>query len=223
LKGLAYDPYVQQDYVDTPANDFWTLNVTRGSNISALQIVFLADGTVDLSRTDPGNLTEANTIIPAGTNNVTFWQTVNWLYVSLYWTTLIDYGQYVPWLINTTTGYGFYAPSTNNIFLNTTLLQSYSSFYNTKLSHFLNGYAIPEFTDLLVDPGVPIPTTFFQSYSCTKLVPKATLTIIITLAVGCYTFILGGYGFAKFVLAWWHKRRYKAQGLFTHCFISIWC
>jgi len=220
LKGLAYDPNVRQTYVNAPAYDFWTLNVTRGSNITALQIVFLADGTVDLTRTDPRNLAEANTIIPAGTNNVTFWQTVNWLYVSLYWTTLIDFGQYVPWLINTTTGYGYLAPPTNNIFLNNTLLQLYSNFYNTELSPFLGGYSltIPEYTDLLIDPGVPIPTTFFQSYSCSKLVPKSTLTIIITLAVGCYTFIWGGYGFAKFVIASCHKRRYKAHGLFTHCY-----
>lgn len=213
MEGEVFNSFIEQEFegLNTPAYDFWVLNITRGSDVNPLQIVFLANGSVDLTRTDPKNLTEANTIIPSGSDNVTFWQTVNWLYVSLYWTTLIDFGQYSPYLVNGTTNIGFYPPATNNLFLNSTLLQSYYSFYNTSLAPFLDGYAlsIPQYV-----PPKPVyfPTTFLQSYTCSKLAPRSPLTLFISVIVGCYTFIVGGYGFAKFVVAFFYKHRHKGQG-----------
>jgi len=147
---------------NSPANDFWILNVTLATDKTPRQIVFLPDGDIDLTRTNLSDLKDANSIVPSDTTKTRFWQTVNWLFVTLYWTSLIDVGRnrplYLPPSNNTV---GQFLPSTNNIFLNETLLYSFYNFHYTSLRSFVAkesisslGYSSPE----------GFPTVFLQSY-----------------------------------------------------------
>lgn len=157
-----------------------------------------------MDRTDPGDLTLANKIIPQGIDYMTFWATVNWLFVSLYWTSLIDFGQYQPYQTD-----GEVLLSTNNIFSNNTLLRSYVDFYNAHLIPYSGNISLsPLNYETILDP---FPTVFLQSYSCTQLTPKSPLTVIVAVVIGCYAFIFGGYSFIKFILAMWYRHRHESQ------------
>ena len=160
-----------------------------------------------MQRTNPKDLATANAIIPSGSNNVTFWATVNWFFVSFYWTSLADVGQYAPYNPFT----DFYTSPLNNIFVNKTLLDSYINFFETELSPYDCFSEISAYNYEILAP-YPFPTTLLQSYSCTQITLKPRLTLLLSIVVGCYTFIVGGYGVAKFVVDWWYQYRNGPQG-----------
>jgi len=146
---------------NSPANDFWILNVTLATDKTPRQIVFRPDGDIDLTRTNLTDLEDANSIVPSDTTKTRFRETVNWLFVTLYWTSLIDVGRNRPYLPPSNNTVGQFLPSTNNIFLNETLLHSFYNFYYTSLRPFAAkesisslGYSVPE----------GFPTVFLQSY-----------------------------------------------------------
>jgi len=62
---------------NSPANDFWILNVTLATDKIPGQIVFRPDGDIDLTRTNLTDLKDANSIVPSDTTKTRFWRTVS--------------------------------------------------------------------------------------------------------------------------------------------------
>src|SRR5271163_4134584 len=111
-----------------------------------MKITFLPTGKVDTTLTPTSNLTLANAILSPTIQTITnlaanrripnfdFWELMNWMFVSHYWTLLLDFGQVAPstFLYDASgnlVNYGpvQYAP-TNNIFVNETLFETYSTY-----------------------------------------------------------------------------------------------
>lgn len=104
----VYGPSPNGTSSNTPANDYWTLELSYASNtgptLQFLYIAFLPNGSVDTLHTPAGHLENAtNLLAPTITylqsttsTKFDFWQMINWLYVTLYWTMLADLGQAVP-------------------------------------------------------------------------------------------------------------------------------
>ena len=110
--------------------------LTRGILIEVNSyITFLANGSIDKNRTLQADLDRANSFLsPAISNlhvqlNLTsfdFWEVINWLYVSYYWIVLADFGQTAPTIYYDNNTLAAQLTSTNNIFVNPTLLQNIS-------------------------------------------------------------------------------------------------
>jgi hypothetical protein len=149
-----------------------------------------------------------------------FWRIINWLFVSIYWTILADLGQAAPTIYFPTPQgpYNFSSatdyPTTNNIFVNTTLYDIYASYLENTILPLLNspGQAIPPVTT-----GTPItlPTmTFIQSYSCTRRQLKKGISFLIAVVVADYALIIGGYSLAILIAGTIQKYR-RRDGKFS--------
>jgi len=136
-----------------------------------------------------------------------FWEVINWLFVTFYWTILADLGQVVPttYPIDRNNQLMFSSPSdylpTNNIFINETLYQLYSSFLQP---------LEPSVPPLNVTIGAGLPTMkFIKSYSCTQRQLKPPINFIISVVVADYALIMGGYSFALLIAGGIQKHRRK--------------
>jgi hypothetical protein len=220
---LAYDslsPY----YFNTPANDTWTLNVFQISNTQPIRLTFsVSTGQIDTTLTSTGDLSQAAALLPASfsANNITtFWSTINWLYVSLYWTVLYDFRQttpfYYPQLSHPGADLFSYAqelPSTNNIFTNPGIFDTYNTFLRT----------LPNIASLGLDDFAPLTSTpnnilqpkenvtFLINYDCQELVQKSAASIVQAVLVGTFVFVQALYGGIALALGWYYKQR--DQGL----------
>lgn len=223
--------------LNTPANDFWTLEISytpnTGPTLQSLYIAFLPNGSVDTIHTPAGHLENATNLLAptitylrsTTTTKFDFWQLINWLYVSLYWTMLADLGQAVPttYPVNQLGAFNFSAPvdslPTNNIFINTTLYEIYGSYLQNTVLPILQipNQPIPPVTN---GTEVTLPDmTFIKSYSCTRRQIKSTINFIISVVVADYALIIGGYTLAIFVAGSISKyRRREGNGLPLHRF-----
>jgi hypothetical protein len=144
------------------------------------------------------------------TEIATFWKTINWIYVSLFWTCLYDFGQVNPTLYNTSDQNFPFAnatslPSTNNIFINPALFQTYGSFLQTTILPILNN-SPPNFNP--VDEGnqlQPTNCTFLRSYSCRELQRKRLISVIQQILVADYVLAHGSYLLICKLLGYYYK------------------
>lgn len=125
----------------------------------------------------------------------TFWKAINWVYVSLFWTSLYDLGQTSSTVYWTNTIFLLNAtalPSTNNIFVNPGLFSEYSSFLQNEIAPRLN-YTLqfkPVTNENLAEP---VNTTLVRSYSCVQRKQKDPIAIAVSILVANYSLIVGAY------------------------------
>lgn len=202
-------------FANTPANDYWTLEISYTPNAGPpqqyLHIAFLPNGSLDLIHTSSSDLEVTNKLLAPTmaylqVTPLQFWEVVNWLFVTFYWTILADLGQAVPttYPIDLNGEYVFSSPSTylptNNIFINETLYQIYSSFLHPTGD-------VPSLNRTI---GAGLPNmTFIKSYSCTQRQLKSPINFIISVAVANYALIMGGYSFAILIAGSIQKHRRK--------------
>ena len=211
--GLAVDPILSQ--INTPANDTWNLNIYRLDNTQPIPLTFsVSTGTIDTTKTSAGDLNNANALLPSTftpANITNFWSTINWLYVSLYWTILYDFGQISPTYYPQTfhgnpSIYAQTLPSTNNIFTNPSLFNTYSSFLNT----------LPGIAAWDIGPFAPLSPsntlqqinniTFQQNYECQQLRQKSPASVVQAVLIGVYVLVHAVYAALALALGWWYKR-----------------
>jgi hypothetical protein len=205
---------------NSPANNDWTLDVYRFDNSQVIPITFLATGNVDLNKTSTTAISDANSILPstlttAETEN--FWRLINWIFVSLYWTVLYDVGAVSPTIYPDSSSWWVAStlPSTNNIFVNSTLFNIYSTFYNSSAANdSLSEDTLPRFQP--VGQGnqlTPVDTTFWRSYACTQRQPKQPVSYAQQLLVGLCSLVPTGLSIFAFFLTLYYKRQAEGSSL----------
>lgn len=207
---------------NSPADDHWELafSYTPISDIIpiTLYITFLSNSSIDLVRTLPDDLAKANTLLEPAIQhlqfqtNMTFdfWELINWMFVSFYWTVLSDFGQIAPLSAadNTT------LPSTNNIFINPDLFQIYASYLNKTVTALLNNSLenwTPDSSNIvnLTEQNTinATDTTIYLSYSCVERRRKSPLNFVISIISADYPLIHGPYVVIIWIAAALMKRR----------------
>jgi len=167
-------------------------------------------GNVDMTLTSESDYQIASQLLFPGTKGSDLtdnWQQLDWWFVNTYWITLYDLGQVVPDYF-----YGNYTdpyvavslPSTNNIFLNPTLFETYFNIWNNSW-----GADMPRINLNATNRLYANPTTFLQTYACVQRVPKPILSIIINVIVADVSLTLAAYGFIIWVLETFKKRHSK--------------
>jgi len=218
--------------INTPADGSWTLYLGYTSSGSTaetvLSITFLPTGEISGS-TSTQDLAAANNLLAPTIDAVRsitgdslfnidqFFQLLNWVIISYYWILLSDFGQTAPTYYNyTTSGIDFsspiFYPSTNNIFVNDSLFNIYSSYLtNTIIPVLKQIYDVNPPTDFLpVDSSnalQPSSTTFLRSYSCLQRQIKGALSATVSVIVADYAFIQGAYSFLLFCVGWWQRSK----------------
>ena len=209
-----------QGQLNTPANERWELTISSRP-IGALTenntyITFASNGSIDLSRTAQADLAHANSFLAPAISNLhvqlnstafDFWELINWLFVSYYWTVLADFGQVAPTFIYEDDTISLFPP-TNNIFVNQSLFAIYQSYLRETILPLLNGtqtynHRIPIFPPFL-DLGTnntlsATPTEFIRGYSCVLRQRKKWLGLIISVIVADYAMIMAAYKVAIFI------------------------
>ena len=181
---------------------------------TAVNLTFLPNGTIDTARTSTNDLEEASivfipsTLTPA--NISTFWTKVNWIYVSLFWTILYDLGQIAPTFSNQSVS--TLLPSTNNIFIDASLFDTYSQVLQNSILPDLNS-TLPDFSRVndtnRLQPG--IQSIFLQSYSCLQRTRKEILRFIVLVLTADISFMLAG----SHIMTMWaeiYSKRKNAAG-----------
>jgi hypothetical protein len=170
--------------------------LTLNSQIpTAVNLTFFPNGTIDTARTSTNDLEEASIVFipstPTPANISTFWTKVNWIYVSLFWTILYDLGQIAPTFSNQSVS--TLLPSTNNIFIDASLFDTYSQVLQNVILPDLN-YTLPDFSRVSdtnrLQPG--IKSIFLQSYSYLQRTRKELLRFIVLVLAADISFILAG-------------------------------
>jgi hypothetical protein len=225
------------NYANTPADDYWTLffeyNVPGEIFERGIPITFLPTMEIDSTRTSTQNLVDVSnllspsiSLIQAATGDETFdifdtLKLLNWIVVSYYWLFLYDFGQLAPlqynvtgWIPNFTQPYIF--SSTNNIFVNETLFDIYSSYMRNTLFPYLNAFetmigapnlVLPEFMPLSPNNTLQkMNVTFLRSYSCLERHLFGWGTVLVSVFVADYAFITGAYLAVMFIAGWWQTR-----------------
>jgi hypothetical protein len=228
--------------INTPADDHWTLEI-RYSFINEtvdkyLPIVFLPTGEIDFSRTQTADFAAANSLLAptfsllraqAGSAQLNPWKFINWLFVSVYWTTLNEFGHTSPTpyvFLDTRAGShpDFSRPiqflPINNIFVNTTLFDIYSSYLRDTILPLLN-YSSLEFAGLdSVNRLEQTERTFLRSYSCVQRTKKANITFIFSVFAVVYAFVSGGYTLVMLVAGALQSGKENGSSL---CLIELTC
>jgi hypothetical protein len=129
------------------------------------------------------------------------WQQLAWWFVATYWITLYDLGQVIPDYFYNNTYLAVSLPSTNNIFLNATLFETYFNIWNNVWDVGSPGFNLNATNRLHANP-----TTFLQTYACVQRVSKPILSIIINVIVADVSLTLAAYGFIIWILETFEKR-----------------
>lgn len=216
---------------NTPADDSWTLflgyTLKDSYNETLIPITFLPTGAIDYTHTSSEDLDEANALlaptiagVPPGVVNIfDVWKLLNWVIVSYYWISLFDFGQTAPTYYRSSYVLGdfpnFTEPisytSMNNIFVNDTLFDIYSSTLREEILPFLElfdpTFSLQEFLPLHLGINTLQPTgmSLLKSYSCVERRLKGWLTVAISVFVADYALIGGAYSVIVFIAGCWQK------------------
>jgi hypothetical protein len=126
---------------------------------------------------------------------------------------LLDFGQVAPTVFqydlrgNLVNSEPTRYPSTNNIFVNDTLFEIYSSYLrHTVLPLF--GYHLPEFSPLNATNKINgTDVSLKLLYSCKDLQLKSSEGLVISILVADWAFIASLYAIAIFLGAWWEQKK----------------
>ena len=236
---MYYLDHYRNGTVNSPARDHCTLQISYTPNTGPpsqyLSISFLTNGSIDTEHTLSSDLENATKLFaPTITylQSITaqqfdFWELINWEFVALYWTFLADLGQTVPtvYAINPQSGNLNFSspttfPATNNIFINATLYQIYSSYLFNTILPILGIPSEPVYT-VTNDTTVTLPDmTFIKSYSCIERQVKSSIDFIISVIVADYVLIVGFYSLAILIAGSLQKYRHP-DGNSPFCAILI--
>jgi hypothetical protein len=212
-----------KEAINTPADDHWTLTISYGfinETINRfIEVIFLPTGEVDLIHTRNTDYATANTLLAPTisllrSNQIDLWRLVNWLFVSIYWTTLNDFGLISPTpYVLPSSGFGnadfshpIPFPSTNNIFVNATLFDIYSSYLRDIILPFI-GFPDPEFAPVdEVNRLQQTGATFLRSYTCTIRQLKNKVGLIFSVWAVVYALVGGGYKVVMLIVGTFLKR-----------------
>lgn len=224
---------------NTPADDYWTLFLEYGrvGDFVAQQIPisFLPTGEIDYGHTLQEDVDTANTLLTptiilyeliTGDASNDIWKFINFQIVSLYWLFLYDFGQIVPTIYSNYTATGFPVftnplsySSRNNIFVNDTLFEIFSSYLHNSIIPVINklGNRIspPEFLPLDSNNTLhQIDQSLYKSYPCLQRRLKGWAALIVTILAADYPLVIGGYSLVIWIASWWQKRKDKDGILF---------
>lgn len=217
------------------AENSWTLFVSYSlineTNEHLIPITFNAKGRIDPTKTTPDELELLTTMIePLDAVlqlrarqqgiEVDFWELMNWLFVSVYWTLLADVGQVNPTIYpkiknSNRHSFDFSSPTehplSNNIFVNGTLFSIYSNYLQEVIIPLLELSAYRQAVSMFAPLDYrnylqPRETTILRSYPCTIRRQKTLISAFVSIVVADYAFIKGGYTLFIFFAAWYQKR-----------------
>jgi len=209
---------------NTPANDYWELQIAyqyiTAINQTFVYITFKPDGSIDNTRTSSQDLDFANKLLAPAIANLQsrtnikfdFWQLINWLFVSVYWTALYDVGQIHPVSFDDN-GDTVLLPSTNNIFVNQVLFGSFSAYMRNTVVPLLNpsnGWS-PNLFDNLNATNVlnETDTTFVKSYQCVQRQIRSPLGVIVAVIVADHALIGIPFALVIWLATKNEKRRHR--------------
>lgn len=202
-----------------------------------VSVTFLPTGELDTTNTvsvdlatEPLAPTIAYIRVMSGDIKFDLWKLLNWMCVSYYWIVLYDFGKlaptsyrykHIPGLYVTPFGYPDYSEpifysATNNIFVNQTLFDIYSSYIrDTIIPAFRQNsfnLSAPDYLPLSDDNHLePIPMVIARRYACTTRRMKGWASVLLQVLVADYAFIVGGYSIAIFLGEWLQKFRHEEQ------------
>lgn len=196
------------------------------SNVD-VYITFSSNGSLDMTRTNLTDLDRANRFLaPAiaslqtqfNSSSFDFWQLINWLYVSYYWIILADFGETAPTIYyDNGVDVASTLPSTNNIFVNPALFQSYQLYLRNTVLPLLNGTGkynnrilpAPPFQDL--SSGTLTfgneESSFVRGYPYVVRSRKSWLSLIISVIVADYALVMSAYHVTMIVATWVQGKR----------------
>jgi hypothetical protein len=230
-----FNPLPQGATTNTPAGDSWTLFLvyTRQNETFPQEIwiplVFTPTGEIDLTRTKASDLNMANIIMSPmvtlfaelGQPNLDIWRFINWIYVSIYWFLLAEFGQVAPTVYHAggiILGSPISVPNASappisytdkhNLFVNDTLFESYDSFFrHTVLPMFKASQTLPEYME--VDGVNRLNETdagFVRTYSCLERRWKGLVEAVVSVLVADYALFFGAYAAVIWVASFVQKR-----------------
>jgi hypothetical protein len=202
---------------NSPANDHWELKLST-TTIGALNendayITFLSNGSIDMTRTLQSDIDHVNSLLSPAISSLRvqlsqtpfdFWELINWLFVSYYWTVLSDLGQINPTIYPTTFDAPATLPPTNNIFINQTLFDIYTSYLQNTVLPLLNNSQIiqslpplPQFMNLSNNNSLQrVNSAFIRDYPCLQRQRKPWLNFIISVIAADYAMFMTLYKIA---------------------------
>jgi hypothetical protein len=214
---------------NTPAGDCWTIYILAMSpgEVDGVEysITFLPTGEVDFGHTDFADFENADALLAPTTEwlklywiaDETFdiWKLLNWMFVSAYWVLLADFGQIAPTVYaqsDSDLASAFFFPSTNNIFVNETLFEVYSSYLQDIVLPILQqvqpALTIPDFSPLNGSNRLQsTDVSFLRSYSCIQRQSKGWVSAAISVLVADYAFIMGPYSLFALMAGWYQRRK----------------
>jgi hypothetical protein len=220
--------------INSPANNYWTLYIQYTSyqynetspNIIPITFDSSTLGQIDLTRTSPADLAKVNTFLEPtrlllGVDVTIFWKLVNWIIVGYYWTILNDLGQISPTIYapippqplpdwyQINFSHATSLPSTNNIFLNETLFDIYSTFLSEII---LPNFHLrsPEFLSISSKNQLqPRIVTFVRSYTCQVRQWKSVVEAVISVAASIYVFTVTPFTILVILASIVEKRRHR--------------
>ena len=213
---------------NTPADDYWILYLSYSQNTSVAQnptripIAFLPTGDIDMTHTLPSDLEKANNLIKptiqilrdiSGDNSFDIWRLFNWLFVGIYWSLLADLGQIAPTAYDITIPLDpqlVSFPPTNNIYVNQTLFEIFSDYFNSTIVPLFLKFGITPPPPILLDDNTrlkPIETTLLRSYSCAQRQPKSPISLIISVIAADYALIAGAYTITLYIAGQFQKKK----------------
>ena len=218
---------------NTPAGEYWTLYVAYSRYMALrpetrIAIAFLPTGEIDSAHTNNDTLTTANALLDPtvqilqnilGKNTFDIWKFLNWIIVTGYWGFLADLGQTAPTAYDLTVPNSpqpVAFPSTNNIFINETLFEIYSGYFNNTLLPFVEKFFhAGRYPPVLLNDANRLTrteTTLLRSYTCTMRQLRSGLGLVIAVISADYALIVGAYSVVSFIAGWLQKR--KDEGKF---------
>lgn len=135
------------------------------------------------------------------------------LYVGLYWTSLYDVGQIIPFGYTSNDNPAPSIGASNNIFVNASLFASYSSSFKDT-SQLVLKYPLPAFRPIdHTNVLQPANTTLLRSYSCVERQPKSAISMAVALIAGEYSLIMIGFHTVSFLVTGWAWTRRIRKGI----------
>jgi hypothetical protein len=134
-----------------------------------------------------------------------FWELINWLFVSVYWTALYDVGQLSTYDINDS-GQTVQFPTGSNIFVNETLFKEYASYFENTVAPFAGTLLAPD--ALTFDqPLEAVDTQIVKSYQCVEQRLRSPFSLIISIIVADYALIGLPFAIVLWFAAQFEQRR----------------
>jgi hypothetical protein len=205
------------DNLTTSSNGSWELDLyttplSGPGNSTLTPIWFLPNGSVDSGLTIESDISFANGIL-SGAKNALYVQTnvtvdnmlelINWIFVSIYWTMLMDFGQTAPVGLNySLNSFGVPTPfhTTNNIFTNVALFNIYYAYLNKTILPLIGATnpSLPQVQPISASDISNSSTKCSRSYSCTKRQWRTWIEAIVAIILADYALV----GFPYTIVAW---------------------